>query len=47
VRRLSTFRIEGVQLVTGRKPNVPTVKRHAMHVVGTRKAAVLAKDLGC
>jgi len=46
-RRLSTLRIEGVQLVSGRKPDVLTVKRHAMHVVGARKGAILAEDFGC
>ena len=29
-RRLAALRIEGVQLVAGGKPDVPTVKRHAM-----------------
>jgi hypothetical protein len=46
-RRFSALRIEGAQLVTRRKPYVLTVKRHAMHMVGGRKAAVLADDLGC
>jgi hypothetical protein len=44
VRRLSIFRIEGIQLVAGCKPNVLPVKRHAMHAVGAWKGAVLAED---
>src|SRR5262245_34956392 len=42
-RRLSTLRIEGVQLATGRKPDVSTIKRHAMHLVGSRKGAIFAE----
>ena len=45
--RLSTLRIEGAQLVSGRKPHMLTVKRHTMHVVGARKRAILAEDFGC
>jgi hypothetical protein len=45
--RLSTLWIEGVQLISGRKPDVLTVKRHAMHVAGARKGAILAEDFGC
>src|SRR5262245_37071345 len=43
---LSALRIEGVELVTGREPDVPTVERHAMHLVGTRKGAILTEDFG-
>src|SRR5262249_48721677 len=35
--RLPARRIEGVQLVSGRKPDVLTVKRDPMHLVDTRK----------
>ena len=45
--RLSTLRIEGVQLVSRRKPHMLTVKRHTMDVVGARKRAILAEDFGC
>jgi hypothetical protein len=38
--------IEGVQLVSGSKPDVPTVIRDAMHMVDTRKGAILTDDLG-
>src|SRR5205823_3160642 len=39
-------RIEGGQLVSSSKPDVLTVIRDAMHVVGTRKGPVLTDDLG-
>src|SRR5262249_39343710 len=38
--------IEGVQLVTGSEPDVPTVVRDPVHVVDTRKGSILADDLG-
>ena len=44
--RLPARRIEGVQLVSGRKPDVLTVKRNPMHVVDTRKGSILTDDLG-
>ena len=37
--------IEGVQRVSSGKPDVPTVVRHAMHVVDTRKRSILTDDL--
>src|SRR5262249_1753436 len=39
-------RIEGVQLVSGSKPDVPTVIRNPMHVVDTRKGPILTDDFG-
>ena len=45
--RLSTLGIEGVQLVSGRKPHMLAVKRHTMHVVGVRKRPILAEYFGC
>src|SRR5229473_1069440 len=39
-------RIEGGQLVSGGNPDVLTVIRDAMHLVDTRKGAVLADDVG-
>src|SRR5262249_37017125 len=45
-RRLSTLRVEGAQPASARKPPVLTVKRHAMHVGGAWKRAVLAEDFG-
>jgi hypothetical protein len=41
---LTARRIEGVQLVTGRKPDVLTVKRNPMHVVDIRKGSILTED---
>jgi hypothetical protein len=45
-QRLPTRRIEGVQRVSGSKPDVLTVIRDSMHVVDTRKGSILANDLG-
>ena len=45
--RLPGHGIEGVQLVSGRKPDVLTVKRHAIHPVGIRKGAIFTEDFGC
>src|SRR5262249_46304971 len=36
-QRFSARRVEGVQLVSGRKPDALTVKRHPMHALDTRK----------
>jgi hypothetical protein len=44
--RLPARRIEGVQPVSGRKPDVLTVTRNPMHVVDTRKGSILTDDLG-
>src|SRR5262249_27661373 len=43
---LPTRRIEGLQLVSGGKPDVPTVVGDPVHVVDTRKRTILADDLG-
>ena len=45
--RLSARRIEGVQLVAGRKPDVLTVKRNPIHLVDPGKGAILTDDFGC
>jgi len=45
-QRLPTRRIEGVQLVSGSKPDMLAVIRNAVHAVGTRKGSILADDLG-
>src|SRR5712692_3486742 len=45
-QRLAARRIEGGQLVSGGNPDVLTVIRDAMHLVDTRKGAVLADDVG-
>src|SRR5262245_54966674 len=37
--------IEGMQLVSGGKPDVLTVIRDSVHVVDTRKRSILADDL--
>jgi hypothetical protein len=44
--RFADRRIEGDQLVAGREPDVLTVERDAMHVVGTLKGPVLTEDFG-
>jgi hypothetical protein len=44
--RLPARRIEGVQLVSGRKPDVLTVERDPVHVVDTRQGSILTDDLG-
>src|SRR5262245_6648728 len=46
-QHLPARRIEGVQLVSGRKPDVLAVKRNAVHVVDTRKGSVFTDDFGC
>ena len=46
-QRLPARGIEGVQPVSGRKPDVPTVKRDPMHLVDTRKGSIFAEDFGC
>ena len=45
-QRLPARRIEDVQLVSRSKPDVLTVIRDAMHVVGTGKGSILTDDLG-
>ena len=45
--RLPARRIERVQLVSGRKPDVLTVKRDPMHVVDTWKGSILIENFGC
>jgi hypothetical protein len=44
--RLPVRRIEGVQRVSGSKPNVLAVIGDSMHVVDTRKGSILTNDLG-
>jgi hypothetical protein len=44
--RLPARTIEGVQFVSGGKPDVPAVKRNPIHAVDTRKGSVLTEDLG-
>jgi hypothetical protein len=44
---LPASRIESVQLVSRRKPNVLTVKRHSMHVVDAGKISIFTEDFGC
>jgi len=43
---LPARRIEGVQRVSGSKPDVLTVIRDSMHVVDTRKGSIFTDDLG-
>ena len=42
----ATRRIEGVQLVTRRKPDMLTVVGHAMHLAGPGEGAIFTEDLG-
>ena len=42
----AAYRIEGVQLVSGGKPNVLTVIRDSIHSVGTRGRAIFTDNLG-
>src|SRR5918992_3191205 len=44
--RLAARRIEGVELVSGREPDLPTVMRDAMHVVDARKGPIFTDDFG-
>ncbi|MGO8921011.1 MAG: hypothetical protein ACLQJR_34395 [Stellaceae bacterium] len=44
---LPTRRIEGVQLVAGRKPDVLTVIRDPIHAVEARKGSIFMEDFGC
>ena len=44
--RLPARRIDCVQLVSRRNPDVLTVKRNPMHVVHARKGPILTEDLG-
>ena len=46
-QRLPTRRIEGVQLVSGGKPDVPAVKGNPMHVLDARKGSIFMEDFGC
>ena len=46
-QHLPARRIEGVQLVSGSKPDVLTVKCDPMHLVDTRKGSILTEDFGC
>jgi hypothetical protein len=39
--------VEGVQLISGRKPDMLTVKRKPMHLLDLRKGSILADDFGC
>jgi hypothetical protein len=43
---LSTHLIEGVQLVSGSKPEMLTVERNPMDMIGTRKGTVFMEDFG-
>jgi hypothetical protein len=45
-QRLPAGRIEGLQLVSGGKPDVLTVIRDSMHVVGAWKGSVFSDNLG-
>jgi hypothetical protein len=45
-QHLPACRIEGVQLVSGRKPDVLTVKRDPMHALETRNGSILIEDFG-
>src|SRR5262245_17669332 len=44
--RLATDRIEGIQLISGSKPNVLAVIGDTSHAVDTLKGAILLDDFG-
>jgi hypothetical protein len=44
--RLAALRIERVQPVTGRKPDVMTIIRDPIDALGTRKGSILPDDFG-
>src|SRR6202790_2306858 len=46
-QRLPARRIEGVQLFSGGKPDVLTVKRNPTHLVDTRKGSIFTENFGC
>src|SRR5262249_49788417 len=46
-RHRAVRRIEGVELVAGCEPDMPTVVGHPMHLVDAREGAILAEDFGC
>src|SRR5262245_22057355 len=46
-QHLPARRIEGVQLVSGRKPDVLAVERNAVHVVNAGKGSIFTDDFGC
>ena len=40
-------RIERVQPVSGRKPDMPTIEGDAMDMVGVRKGSIFSNNFGC
>ena len=46
-QRLPARRIEGVQLVSGSKPDVLAVIRDSIHAVDARKGSIFTEDFGC
>jgi hypothetical protein len=44
--RLPARGIQGVELVSGGKPDVLTVKRNPIHALESRKGSIFAEDLG-
>jgi hypothetical protein len=44
---LSARRVENVQLVSGREPDILAVIGHSMHAVDPWKWTILADDFGC
>ena len=45
-QRFPALGIEGVELVSRRKPHAFTVKRHTIHTVDARKRSILTEDFG-
>jgi hypothetical protein len=45
-QRLAACWIEGIQFVSGRKPDSLTVMRHPMHVVDAPEGSIFADDFG-
>ena len=46
-QRLAALRIQGVQLVSGCKPDLLAVERDPIHALDIRKGPILADDFGC
>jgi hypothetical protein len=45
-RRLPCRRIEGVQLVSGGKPDVLTIERDPIYPIGTREGSIFTEYFG-
>lgn len=44
---LAALRVESVQSVAGREPDILAVEGHAMHILRAGKGAILTNNFGC